>query len=60
MQALLLSNVLVVGGLAQCPGFVERLAKDVRPLTPDTLQVGTAQLSPVLACQVDERLMAAA
>ena len=39
MQALLLSNVLVVGGLAACPGFTERLARDLRPLIPDHLQV---------------------
>ena len=41
LWALLFSNVVVCGGLATCPGFQERLLKDLRPLVPDHIQVHT-------------------
>ena len=39
---LLLANVVVCGGMANCPGFLERLTQDLRALIPDTIRVGAA------------------
>lgn len=36
---LLLSNVVLCGGMATCPGFHERLLQDLQPLVPDTITV---------------------
>jgi len=39
LRALLLSNVLLFGGGAACPGIAERLRREVRPLVPAEMEV---------------------
>ena len=39
LHALLYSNILLTGGVARCPGFKDRLVKELRPLVPDTFDV---------------------
>jgi len=39
LHPLLYSNVLCTGGSARCPGFAERLYKDLQPLVPDDIEV---------------------
>lgn len=47
---LLLSNVVLCGGMATCPGFHERLLQDLQPLVPDTITVQVYRpLKPMLA-----------
>ena len=50
LQPLLSRNVVLAGGVTQCPGFAERFERDLRPLLPahDDLRV-SAQPDPVLA-----------
>ena len=36
IRGMLWSNVMVVGGGANCPGLVDRLTAELRPLVPDT------------------------
>lgn len=40
LHPLLLSNVLLTGGTAACPGFAQRLLADLRPLVSDEYEVG--------------------
>ncbi|EIE26065.1 Actin/actin-like protein [Coccomyxa subellipsoidea C-169] len=50
LHPLLYSNVLCTGGSAKCPGFRDRLYKELRPLVPDDIEVGVHMPSdPVLA-----------
>ncbi|KAL4436635.1 hypothetical protein ABPG75_003774 [Micractinium tetrahymenae] len=39
LHSLLYSNVLLTGGTARCPGFRERLLKELRPLVPDDYEL---------------------
>lgn len=39
LHALLYSNVVIMGGTAQCPGFKERLERELRPCVPDDYEV---------------------
>lgn len=38
-HALLYSNVILIGGVVQCPGFAERLRTELRKLVDDLLDV---------------------
>ena len=44
IRGLLWGNVLVVGGGANCPGLVERLNAELRPLVPDTCTLHVSAL----------------
>lgn len=44
LHPLLYSNVLCTGGSAKCPGFRDRLYKELRPLVPGDIEVRTATL----------------
>lgn len=48
LHPLLYSNVLCTGGSARCPGFAERLYKDLRPLVPDDIEVPETPLLSLL------------
>lgn len=39
LRGLLYSNIVVSGGTARCPGFVERLTTELRPLVPDDYEI---------------------
>lgn len=50
LHGLLYSNILLTGGMAQCPGFKERLEKELRPLVPDDYEINVVLLDdPQLA-----------
>lgn len=36
LQPLLYTNVVLTGGMVQCPGFTERFNRELRPLVLDT------------------------
>jgi hypothetical protein len=40
LQPLLYSNVVLAGGSARCPGFLERVVSELRPLVPEEYEVG--------------------
>ena len=39
LRGLLYSNVFLMGGTCRCPGFLERLKSELRPLVPDAYEV---------------------
>ena len=39
LRGLLYSNVFLMGGTCRCPGFLERLKCELRPLVPDAFEV---------------------
>jgi hypothetical protein len=49
LRPLLYSNVLLAGGSAKCPGFLERVASELRPLVPEEYEVGAPARSSLLA-----------
>ncbi|KAK9828010.1 hypothetical protein WJX81_008549 [Elliptochloris bilobata] len=50
LRPAMLANVIVVGGLARCPGFVARLQAELRPLVPDECEVAVHMpADPMLA-----------
>mmetsp|Transcript_35953 Transcript_35953/g.80033 ORF Transcript_35953/g.80033 Transcript_35953/m.80033 type:complete len:419 (+) Transcript_35953:120-1376(+) len=50
LHPLLYSNVVLSGGLVGCPGFTQRLERELRPLVPDTFELGiTTMPNPSLA-----------
>lgn len=61
LRPLLSRNVLLIGGVTQCPGFAARFERDLRPLVPehDDLCV-TAPPDPVLAAWQGGSLLGAA
>ena len=42
IRGLLWSNVIVVGGGANCPGLVDRLIAELRPLVPDNFELNVS------------------
>lgn len=50
LHALLYSNVLLVGGMAQCPGFRERLYDELRPLVPDCMELNISLPEAPVTC----------
>ncbi|GMH39782.1 hypothetical protein BSKO_07680 [Bryopsis sp. KO-2023] len=40
LHSILFSNIVLTGGVCQCPGFKERLVADLRPLVPDDYELG--------------------
>ena len=45
LHPLLLSNILLTGGTAACPGFAQRLLADLRPLVSQEYEVRDGRLS---------------
>jgi hypothetical protein len=41
LRPLLYTNVILTGGLCACPGFSDRFQSELRPLVPDTFDLGT-------------------
>lgn len=39
LHGLLYSNIIVIGGMAKCPGMKERLTSEIRRLVPDDYEV---------------------
>lgn len=59
LHALLWSQVIVIGGTGKCPGFVDRLHNELRPLVPDEYELNVSLVSePELAAWKGAQLVA--